>query len=94
MKTKAIFKVKSSQPKLKRSDLMPDDVHKLATEAKKIIETLDRTKKLYGRLDELTLLLKGQDLSSHQLAVIDNFKGKNTVFKPAGVRRWELKRTS
>ena len=66
----------------------------LAREAIKIIETLNSVKPLYKQLDELTMQLcqaKEEDLQEYGLVLQDNFKEKNTVFRPTGVKRFELK---
>lgn len=68
------------------------EMTRLAEEAMDIMRKLEDVKVLYGRLDEITMALKGQDLSRFGLAVIDNFAEKNVVFRPSGVRRFELKR--
>jgi len=70
------------------------DVKKLAEEAKKIITKLEAVKPLYSKLDELTLALKKEDLSEFKLQVVDNFAEKNVVFRPVGVKRFEIKRVA
>ena len=61
----------------------------LSDEVKYLIErALGRT------LKEITMLLKGEDLSGVSLVIIDNFAEKNVVFRPAGVRRFELKKAA
>jgi hypothetical protein len=79
---------------MKKQSMSPREVVKLAIEAQNIMSSLEDVKKLYGRLDEITMLLKGEDLSGVSLVVIDNFAEKNVVFRPAGVRRFELKKAA
>ena len=58
---------------------------------------LDLRKELYSELDRLTLELqqegfRSQEVEGMLLELVDNFAdGKNTVFRPAGVKRFELK---
>lgn len=77
---------------MKTKKLSARKVTELATEAQNILSALEDVKALYSRLDEITMQLKGQDLSCLGLVVVDNFAEKNVVFRPAGVRRFELKR--
>lgn len=67
-------------------------VTRLAVEAQNVLSAIEDNKRLYARLDELTQILKDANLSGTGLTVIDNFSDKNTVFRPAGVRRFELKK--
>ncbi len=62
---------------------------------------IDLTKKLYDEQDMLTAQLKeliGTDVEvSHGdtiFSIVDNFASKNVVFRPAAVRRFELKSDS
>jgi len=73
--------------------MKPAEIKKLVAEAKDVMTQLEAVKPLYRRLDELTLLLMGLDISGMGLAVVDNFADKNTVFKVAGVKRFDLKVT-
>lgn len=58
---------------------------------------LDLRKALYAELDALVLELQtggfsSADLEGMRLELVDNFAdGKNTVFRPAGVKRFEIK---
>lgn len=57
---------------------------------------LDVRKELYAELDRLTLELQAEGFVSEELdglilELVDNFKSGNTVFRPAGVKRYELK---
>ena len=69
-----------------------DAIGPLVKEALQVLEALDGAKELYKRMDEITLLLKGKNLAGTGLEMVDNFSEKNVVFRPAGVRRFELKR--
>lgn len=70
------------------------EITKLAVEAQNLMSTLEGYKKLYQRIDEITLALKDQDMEGTGLEVVDNFEQKNVVFRPAGVRRFELKKVA
>lgn len=57
---------------------------------------LDVRKALYDELDMLTLQLQAEDFAGAQLdgfivTLVDNFAVSNTAFRPAGVKRFELK---
>lgn len=58
---------------------------------------LDIRKELYAELDRITLELQESGFASAELDglridLVDNFsEGKNTVFRPAGVKRFEIK---
>ena len=59
--------------------------------------TLDNNKPLYEELDQLVLSLKGRIGTDKEvifggkaLTVVDNFSEKNTVFRPCGVKRFDL----
>lgn len=61
-----------------------------------IQKELDLRKELYSELDELTLQLQRDGFISTEfqgltIELVDNFKVGNTVFRPAGVKRFELK---
>lgn len=57
----------------------------------KIYKHLESNKDLYSELDQLIHDLKDEKgLEKHGLRVKDNFQNKNTVFKPAGVRRFDF----
>lgn len=72
--------------------LTKKQVTELLVEAENIYAALAGYKELYARLDEITASLVGQDLEGSNWSLIDNFETKMVVFKPVGVRRWELKR--
>jgi hypothetical protein len=61
-----------------------------------IQKELDLRKALYAELDALVLELqaggfRSADLEGMRLELVDNFaEGKNTVFRPAGVKRFEI----
>lgn len=74
--------------------LTKKEITKLAVEAQNLMSAVEDYKKMYQRIDEITLILQGEDLSGTGLSVIDNFAEKNVVWRPAGVRRFELKRVA
>lgn len=56
---------------------------------------LDLRKELYAEMDALALALQAEgfeqlDLNGQRVTLVDNFLSKNTVFRPAGVKRFEL----
>lgn len=73
--------------------LPPKDVTNLCVEAQNILSAIADIKKLYARLDTITLQLLDQDLSKHKLCIVDNFSEKNVSWKMCGISRWEIKRT-
>ena len=64
----------------------------LAVEAQNIMAALADYKKLYGRLDEITQILKDENLDGSGVIIVDNFAEKNVVWKASGIRRFELKK--
>ncbi len=61
-----------------------------------ITAQLAEVKPLYKELDELTITLKDTKKDSFQtkdysLVLVDNFAGKNTNYRVAAVKRFELK---
>ena len=70
------------------------EITKLAVEAQNILAALEDYKKLYARLDEITLLLKDQKVDGSGIAIVDNFSNKNVVFKASGIRRFEIKKVA
>jgi hypothetical protein len=57
---------------------------------------LDVRKALYEELDLLTIQLQAEgfhdaELSGMLITLVDNFEINNTCFRPAGVKRFELK---
>ena len=85
------FKIRKTRrvtPKLK-----PKEVERLAAEAHAAIVTIEQVKPLYDRLDAITLMLLGQDLSRYGLTMVDNFAVENKKFKGTYVSRFELKRS-
>lgn len=68
---------------------------RLIQEALEVMSQLEANKALYTRLDELTAALKeakAKELKEAGLVMVDNFAEKNAVFRPACVRRFELKK--
>lgn len=57
---------------------------------------LDVRKALYDELDMLTMQLQAEgfrdaELEGLMITLVDNFAVSNTAFRPAGVKRFELK---
>lgn len=57
---------------------------------------LDLRKELYDELDKLVLELKDTgfksfDMEGLRLELVDNFEETNVCYRPAGVKRWEMK---
>ena len=68
-------------------------IEQLVDKALDIMSRIEATKQLYKDLDELILLLKDvPNLEKYGVELRDNFAEKNVVFRPAGVRRFELRR--
>lgn len=68
-------------------------IERLASEALEVLAKLEAVKPLYARLDELTVALsEAKGLELYGVQIVDNFREKNAVFRPACVRRFELKR--
>ncbi len=60
-----------------------------------ITAELEVRKALYTELDALVLELQAEgfkqtDLEGFRVELVDNFLEKNTVFRPAGVKRFEI----
>lgn len=71
---------------------MSKKVEALVERAKEIQVYLDSVKPLYAELDEITVELAGQrGLAKYGCIVVDNFATKNTSYKVAAVKRFELK---
>lgn len=94
-----IFKIRKSrkQPKVGPSNVyeIPNDknVKKLVKRARAISAQLDEVKPLYNELDQITLALAmvKDKLPKHGVTMVDNFSAKNTQFKVASFRRFELR---
>ncbi len=93
------FKIRKSRkaPKIGPSNVyeLPGkkNVKKLVERARAISEQLDEVKPLYNELDQITLALSMVKdlLPKHGVTMVDNFSEKNTQFKVASFRRFELK---
>lgn len=72
----------------------------LLKKAEGLILKIEANKANYKELDEVVIkLLDTNFIESKKFKLIDNFldkegNAKNTVFKPAGVKRFELKKVS
>lgn len=74
--------------------LSKKEITNLIIEHENIMATLDTVKPLYRRQDEITLLLIGQNIADSGWAVVDNYADKNTCFKLAAIKRFELKKVA
>ncbi len=75
---------------------MKQATRKLIERALKIQQKLEENKPLYKELDEIVLNLASQGFSHDtlenlEIELVDNFADKNTCFKVAGVKRFDLK---
>jgi hypothetical protein len=94
-----IFKIRKGRkrPKIGPSNVyeLPNDknVKKLVERARAISAQLDEVKPLYNELDQITLALAmvKDKLPKHGVTMVDNFSAKNTQFKVASFRRFELR---
>lgn len=72
-------------------------LERLLSRAFDINKVLESTKPLYEELDQLTVELRNQlgdnevTLNGYAFKVEDNFAEKNTVFRPVGVKHFQLK---
>lgn len=82
-----------------RKELSPVEtqVFELAERAIELKTLINATKKFYEELDVITLKLKELqgvgtevEVNDFTLKIVDNFESKNTVFRPTGVKRFEL----
>lgn len=69
---------------------------RLSKRALEITGELERVKALYAELDAITLQLVemgclAYDGKGWTVRITDNYESKNVVFRPAAVRRFELK---
>jgi membrane protease subunit (stomatin/prohibitin family) len=78
----------------------PSTAVDLAKKAIEIAKKIEAAKVLYEELDAVTRELlvvqgtgatKAQFIGDQAVTVVDNFETANTVFRPAGVRRFEVK---
>ena len=61
-----------------------------------LLEKLESVKPLYAELDALIVEMHSEGFQSEVIdgmliQLVDNFAEKNTVFRPAGVKRFEFK---
>lgn len=69
-------------------------IERYLVELENILSGLEKCKNHYKRMDELAVILKGQDLSGSGFVVVDNFHDKNVAFRATGIHRFEIKRIS
>lgn len=75
---------------------MNQETKALLEKAISLGKQLEEMKKLYTEMDGVIHLLLKMGFTTHKLndfniTLKDNFAEKNVVFRPAGVRRFELK---
>lgn len=71
------------------------DLQELSQRALKLMTKLEANKALYQELDEITVTIaKVGETGTPELILVDNFAEKNVAFRPAAVRRFELKRVA
>lgn len=75
---------------------MDKDTKQILKRVIDIQRELDIRKALYDELDMLTIQLQDEgfkhaELDGMTLDLVDNFEKGNTCFRPAGVKRFELK---
>lgn len=73
----------------------PKEIEPKLARVLQIQRELDLRKELYAELDAIVLELqaggfKSADLEGMRLELVDNFEAKNTCFRPAGVKRFEI----
>ncbi len=69
------------------------EIEKMSRRAEQLLERIEENKELYKELDQLTEeLIKRGFASDARLVLVDNFESKNVIFRPAAVRRFEIKR--
>lgn len=79
-------------------DVRQTQIDRLVARAVQIKDALEANKPLYDELDEITVQLAALQFSqapvgAKVVTLVDNFAAKNTVFRPCGVKRFELKVT-
>ncbi len=69
----------------------------IADRINEIKKALEAQKPLYGELDELIIELSGIaevntsfSAGGNFVTLVDNFQSKNTVFRPVGVKRYDV----
>lgn len=73
------------------------EIGKLVNRARSIRQQLDEVKPLYNELDQITLALMNAQAIVRKhgdrfgVELVDNFADKNTAFRVAAIRRFELK---
>lgn len=79
------------------NEVTPSKLNTILARLAEVQSALDLMKKLYEEKEVLTMQLKelvpvGQEVShgDYIFSVVDNFAEKNTVFRPAAVKRFDL----
>lgn len=75
---------------------MKTETKQVLTRVIELQRELDVRKDLYTELDMLVMQLQAEgfkdaEFEGYLLNLVDNFKDANTCFRPAGVKRFELK---
>lgn len=77
---------------------MGNETHEKLARAIWLLEQIEQRKAFYAELDQIILALQADgwlagEVAGIKLELVDNFaSGKNTVFRPAGVHRWEIRK--
>ncbi len=94
MKTKTT-KTRKAKPKIEltvKSQPYPRRPEDLIAMICKTQELLDEVKGVYQCMDELLAEAVSQGLTvTDKFVIVDNFKGKNVVFKTTAVKRYDVK---
>lgn len=75
--------------------MTPAELNQKLARILSIQRELDLRKELYSELDALVLELqaggfRSADLEGMRMELVDNFSEKNTCFRPAGIKRYEM----
>jgi len=88
-------KSKSSKKSHHRSGNTPKRAIQIARRYLKLQQFVEKVKIVYNELDQLavelnSLKVKRIKLRNIEVRVVDNFAEKNTVFRPVGIKRFQL----
>lgn len=65
---------------------------KLLDRVREIEGAMNEVKPLYSEMDEIiTELQRRDDVARNGAVIVDEYSGKNTVFKSVGIRRYTIK---
>lgn len=98
-KTRAKIKRKQAVVKTKKRPVDDSEIKKkdLIKRALELLVLLEQNKVLYKEMDQITLELLEMGVmqgsyGKQQIALIDNFEDKNTAFRVARIKRFEIKK--